>query len=83
MANYLESSCTAIFIAAYLKAVRLHFLSETYTALACNEQKEDSDVDICVDMVPNLFRQAGVKIYLQELLNSDVDVVRMRESWRK
>jgi rhamnogalacturonyl hydrolase YesR len=35
VANYLESSCTAIFIAAYLKAVRLHFLSETYTALAC------------------------------------------------
>ena len=51
-----------------------------FGSLARNEQKEDSDVDICVDMVPNLFRQAGVKIYLQELLNSNVDVVRMRES---
>ena len=28
---------------------------------------------------PNLFRQAGVKVYLQELLGCDVDVVRMRE----
>ena len=51
-----------------------------FGSLARNEQKEGSDVDVCVDMVPNLFRQAGVKIYLQELLNSDVDVVRMREN---
>ena len=51
-----------------------------FGSLARNEQKEDSDVDICVDMVPNLFNRAGVKIYLQELLNSNVDVVRMRES---
>ena len=35
VANYLESSCTAIFIAAYLKAIRLHLLPETYTSLAC------------------------------------------------
>ncbi|MBQ9672023.1 MAG: nucleotidyltransferase domain-containing protein [Prevotella sp.] len=51
-----------------------------FGSLARNEQKEGSDVDICVDMVPNLFNRAGVKIYLQELLNSDVDVVRMREN---
>jgi predicted nucleotidyltransferase len=65
-----------------------HYLSDHYGvrslmlfgSLARNEQKEGSDVDVCVDMVPNLFRQAGVKIYLQELLNSDVDVVRMRDN---
>ena len=34
VANYLESSCTAIFIAAYLKAVRLGLLPDSYTALA-------------------------------------------------
>ncbi|MBP5425499.1 MAG: nucleotidyltransferase domain-containing protein [Prevotella sp.] len=50
-----------------------------FGSLARNEQREDSDVDICVEMVPNLFNQAGVKIYLQELLGCDVDVVRMRE----
>ena len=50
-----------------------------FGSLARNEQREDSDVDICVEMVPNLFNQAGVKNYLQELLGCDVDVVRMRE----
>ena len=50
-----------------------------FGSLARNEQREDSDVDICVEMKPNLFNQAGVKIYLQELLGCDVDVVRMRE----
>ena len=50
-----------------------------FGSLARNEQREDSDVDICVEMTPNLFRQAGVKAYLQELLGCEVDVVRMRE----
>ena len=51
-----------------------------FGSLARNEQREDSDVDICVEMVPNLFNRAGVKIYLQELLGCDVNVVRMREN---
>ena len=38
-----------------------------------------SDVDVCVEMVPNLFNRPGVKVYLEELLGCDVDVVRMRE----
>jgi hypothetical protein len=50
-----------------------------FGSLARDEQHEGSDVDICVEMPPNLFRQAGVKVYLQELLGCDVDVVRMRE----
>ena len=50
-----------------------------FGSLAKGQQHEGSDVDICVDMVPNLFNRAGVKIYLQELLGCDVDVVRMRE----
>ena len=33
-----------------------------FGSLARNEQREDSDVDICVEMVPNLFNRAGVKI---------------------
>ena len=51
-----------------------------FGSVAKNEQKEDSDVDVCVEMKPNLFRQAGVKVYLQELLGCSVDVVRMRDS---
>jgi len=34
VANYLESSCTAIFIAAYLKGMRLRLFDTDYTALA-------------------------------------------------
>ena len=48
-----------------------------FGSLARNEQSEDSDVDICVEMTPNLFNRAGVKVYLEELLGCPVDVVRM------
>ena len=51
-----------------------------FGSLARNEQREDSDVDICVDMTPNLFNRAGVKVYLEELLGCPVDVVRMRDN---
>ena len=39
-----------------------------FGSVARNEQKEDSDVDVCVEMKPNLFNRAGVKVYLEELL---------------
>lgn len=51
-----------------------------FGSLAKGQQHEGSDVDICVEMVPNLFKQAGIKVYLEELLGCDVDVVRLRES---
>lgn len=51
-----------------------------FGSLARNEQKEDSDVDVCVEMVPNLFNRAGVKVYLEELLGCPVDVVRLRDN---
>ena len=50
-----------------------------FCSLAKGLQHEGSDVDVCVEMVPNLFNRAGVKVYLEELLGCDVDVVRMRE----
>ena len=50
-----------------------------FGSLARNEQREDSDVDICVEMVPNLFNRAGVKVYLEDLLHCKVDVIRMHE----
>jgi len=50
-----------------------------FGSYARNEQKEGSDVDVCVEMLPNLFNRAGVKIYLQEQLGCEVDVVRMRD----
>ena len=50
-----------------------------FGSLARNEQHDGSDVDICVDMTPNLFNRAGVKVYLEELLGCKVDVVRMHD----
>ena len=50
-----------------------------FGSLAKGLQHEGSDVDVCVEMVPNLFKQAGIKAYLEELLGCDVDVVRLRE----
>lgn len=51
-----------------------------FGSLAKGLQHEGSDVDVCVDMVPNLFNRAGVKVYLEEMLGCNVDVVRMREN---
>ena len=48
-----------------------------FGSLAKGKQHEGSDVDICVEMEPNLFNRAGVKVYLEELLGCNVDVVRM------
>ena len=50
-----------------------------FGSVAKGQQHEGSDVDVCVDMVPNLFNRAGVKAYLEELLGCPVDVIRMRE----
>ena len=69
-----------------LKSTR-QYLSEHYGvssmllfgSVARNEQKEDNDVDVCVEMKPNLFNRAGVKVYLEELLGCSVDVVRLRD----
>ena len=70
-----------------LKSTR-EYLSEHYGvssmllfgSVARNEQKENSDVDVCVEMKPSLFNHAGVKVYLEEQLGCPVDVVRLREN---
>lgn len=49
-----------------------------FGSLAKGTQKEGSDVDICVEMTPNLLKQASMKVYLEGVLGCDVDVVRMR-----
>ncbi len=51
-----------------------------FGSLAKGKQHDGSDVDVCVDMEPNLFNRAGVKVYLEELLNCSVDVVRIRKN---
>ena len=51
-----------------------------FGSVARNEQSESSDVDICVEMEPSLLRRSGLKIYLEELLNCKVDVLRVHKN---
>ena len=51
-----------------------------FGSVARNEQNESSDVDICVDMEPNLLRRSGLKIYLEDLLKCKVDVLRIHKN---
>ena len=47
-----------------------------FGSVARNEQKELSDVDVFVEMEPDLFRIIGLKEFLENLLGCSVDVVR-------
>jgi predicted nucleotidyltransferase len=48
-----------------------------FGSVSRGEQREDSDVDICVDMEPSLYLLVRLKRYLEQLLQCTVDVVRM------
>lgn len=41
-----------------------------------NQHKEESDVDVFVEMPPKIFKIVGLGIYLEGLLGCHVDVVR-------
>jgi len=51
-----------------------------FGSLARNQQRESSDVDVCVEMPPDLFQLIGLKQYLEELLGCDVDVIRVHSN---
>lgn len=51
-----------------------------FGSVARNEQKEQSDVDVCVDMKPNLFLHVELKRFLEEQLGCPVDVVRIHKN---
>lgn len=44
-----------------------------------NEQKVDSDIDVCVDMEPKAFLVVRLKRFLENLLQCSVDVVRLHK----
>ena len=50
-----------------------------FGSVARDEAKDDSDVDIVVDMTPDLFLMVHVKELLEEAFHSPVDVIRYRE----
>lgn len=47
-----------------------------FGSVARGENHDGSDVDICVVMPPKAFKVLGLKSYLQDILETDVDVVR-------
>ena len=48
-----------------------------FGSVSRGEQREDSDVDICVDMEPSLYLLVRLKRFLEQLLQCTVEVVRM------
>jgi predicted nucleotidyltransferase len=47
-----------------------------FGSIARDEATADSDIDIVVEMKPDLFKRAALKSELEELLHRNVDVVR-------
>lgn len=50
-----------------------------FGSVSRNEQKEGSDVDICVDMEPRMYLVVRLKRFLENLLQCSVDIVRMHK----
>lgn len=50
-----------------------------FGSVSRNEQKDGSDVDVCIDMEPKMFLVVRLKRFLEELLQCSVDVVRMHK----
>lgn len=46
-----------------------------FGSVSRNEQKDGSDVDVCIDMEPKMFLVVRLKRFLEELLQCSVDVV--------
>lgn len=50
-----------------------------FGSVSRNEQHEGSDVDICVDMEPKAYLVVRLKRFLENLLQSPVDIVRLHK----
>jgi hypothetical protein len=59
--------------------LRTHFGVKSlciFGSVARNEHNATSDLDLCVDMAPNLYLLVELKQYLERQLNCSVDVIR-------
>ena len=50
-----------------------------FGSVARHQEHEDSDVDICVEMEPDMFKRYALKAYLEDMLHKPVDVVRLHK----
>lgn len=77
----------------YLELLKSHMLElkerfgvrsfRIFGSVARNEQSEGSDVDVCVEMVPDMYLLVALKQFLENLLGCSVDVVRMHRNMNK
>ena len=51
-----------------------------FGSVARGEQKDTSDVDVCVEMEPKLYLLVELGMFLEELFGCHVDVVRMHRN---
>ena len=52
-----------------------------FGSVSRNEQKEDSDLDVCVEMKePDGFILLNINYELEELLHCKIDIVRLRDN---
>ena len=54
-----------------------------FGSVARDEQQDDSDVDVCVEMDPDLYQLVGLKQFLEKLLGCSVDVIRIHRNMNK
>jgi len=50
-----------------------------FGSVSRDEQRDDSDVDVCVEMEPSAYMLVRLKRFLESLLGCPVDVVRMHK----
>ncbi|MCR5851405.1 MAG: nucleotidyltransferase domain-containing protein [Bacteroidaceae bacterium] len=48
-----------------------------FGSVSREEQREDSDVDVCVEMEPSIYLIVRLKRFLERLLQCQVDVIHM------
>ena len=54
-----------------------------FGSVARGEQTEYSDVDVCVEMAPDMYLLVALKQFLEKLLGCSVDVIRMHRNMNK
>ncbi len=50
-----------------------------FGSVSRNEQKDGSDIDVCVDMDPKIYLVVRLKRFLESILQCPVDIVRMHK----
>ena len=53
-----------------------------FGSMARGDNKPGSDVDLCVEMSSAAMKVLGLKVYLQELLDTSVDLIRRHSNLR-